>query len=307
MAVTLSSTAAPRTIQAVLGCGTKNCSSASQAHEYLKQQFPTSQPARAAALLLRAVSRCTMGCDMAAPYTEGQDVGSVNTEGVSLGALSASAAREALGTSGDKRRRGDMDTCSGFRGEDLIDMLFEKMADKYERTLKAAGFLRYMLTCLCSCPRRPSSVLHAFCASYVSTPVLQTAQTAYYPQPQPQPQPYDYYGQSYQYYGQQPVYAKYPAQLMYQGYESHQEEPPPPLVSLPQRRLTRGGKSTSGSRRRRTRQSRPGGRRSRRPNGRKSRRWCKRRSRRRSQMLSRRTSSSPQILANRPQPVEYRC
>ena len=110
-----------------------------QAHEYFKQQFPTSQPARAAASLLRAMARCTMGCDMAAPYTEGQDVGSVKTAGVSLGALSAPAAREALATSGDKRRRGDMDTWSGFRGEDLIDMSFEKMADKYERTLKAAG------------------------------------------------------------------------------------------------------------------------------------------------------------------------
>ena len=146
MAVTLSSTAAPRTIQAVLGCGTKNCSNASQAHECFKQQFPTSQPARGAASLLRAMARCRMGCDMAAPYTEGQDVGSVKTDGVSLGALSASAAWEALGTSGDKRRRGDMDTWSGFRGEDLIDMSFEKMADKYERTLKAAGLLRYMLT-----------------------------------------------------------------------------------------------------------------------------------------------------------------
>ena len=146
MAVTLSSTAAPRTIQAVLGCGTKNCSSASQAHEFFKQQFPTSQPARAAASLLRAMARCTMGCDMAAPYTEGQDVGNVKTEDVSLGALSASAAREALGTSGDQRRHGDLDRWSGFRGEDLIDMSFEKMADKYERTPKAAGLLRYMLT-----------------------------------------------------------------------------------------------------------------------------------------------------------------
>ena len=146
MAVTLTSTAAPHTIQAVLGCGTKNCSSASQAHEYFKQQFPTSQPAKAAASLLRAPTRCTIGCDMARPYTEGQDVGGVKTEGVSLRAPSASAAREALGTRGDKRRRGDMDTWSGFCGEDLIDMSFEKMADKYERTLKAAGLLRYMLT-----------------------------------------------------------------------------------------------------------------------------------------------------------------
>ena len=89
MAVTLSSTAAPCTIRAVLRCGTKNCSSASQAHEYFKQQFPTSQPASAAASLLRAMAWCTMGCDMAVPYTEGQDVGSVKTEGVSLGALSS--------------------------------------------------------------------------------------------------------------------------------------------------------------------------------------------------------------------------
>ena len=65
-----------------LGCGTKNCSSASQAHEYFKQQFPTSAPEKAAASLLRALARCTIG-DMAAPYTEGQDVGSVKTEGVS--------------------------------------------------------------------------------------------------------------------------------------------------------------------------------------------------------------------------------
>ena len=55
-------------------------------------------------------------------------------------------AREALGTSGDKRGCGDMDTWSGFRGEDLIDMSFKKMADEYQRTLKAAGLLRYMLT-----------------------------------------------------------------------------------------------------------------------------------------------------------------
>ena len=146
IAVTLTSTAAPRTIQAVLGCGTKNCSSASRAHEYFKQQLPTGAPAKASASLLRALARCTIGCDMAAPYTEGQDVGSVKTVGVSLGAVSASAAREALGRSGDKRRRGDMDTWSGFRGEDLIHMSFEKMADKYERTLKAAGLLRYRLT-----------------------------------------------------------------------------------------------------------------------------------------------------------------
>ena len=96
--------------------------------------------------MLRAMARCTIGCDMAVPCTEGQDVGSVKTEGVSLGGLSAAAAREAYGTSGDKRRRGDMDTWSGFRGEDLIDMSFEKMAGKYERTLKAARLLRYMLT-----------------------------------------------------------------------------------------------------------------------------------------------------------------
>ena len=63
MAVALTSTAAPRTIQAVVRCGTKNCSSASQTHEDFKQQFPTTQPAKAAAWLLRAMARCTMGCD----------------------------------------------------------------------------------------------------------------------------------------------------------------------------------------------------------------------------------------------------
>ena len=214
MAITLSSNAAPRTIQAVLGCGTKNCSTASQAHEYFKQQFPTSAPAKAAPSMLRPMARCTIGCAMAKPYTEGQDVGNVKTEGMSLGALSAAAAREALGTSGNKRRRGDMDTWSGFRGEDLIDMSFKRLADNYERTLKAAGLLCYMLTqdgaddetfanlgknwrlmssrdyddymtlkrqrvCHCCtrsacrtcrfyrCPWRPSSLLHALCASYV--------------------------------------------------------------------------------------------------------------------------------------------
>ena len=124
MAATLSSNAAPRTIQAVLGCGTKNCSSASQAHEYFRQQFPTSAPAKAATWMLRAMARCTIGCDMAAPYS--QDVGNVKTEGVSLGALSAAAAREALGTSGDKRRPGDMDTRIGFpRGRPYRHVLGE--------------------------------------------------------------------------------------------------------------------------------------------------------------------------------------
>ena len=82
--------------------------------------------------------------------------------------------------------------------------------------------------------------MHAFCASYVSTPVLQTAQPAYYPQPQP----YDYFGQPYEYYGQQPVYAKYPAQPMYHGYGSHQEEqpPPPPPGIPPAPEVDEGGK-----------------------------------------------------------------
>ena len=74
----------------VLGCGTKHCSSASEAHEYYKKQFPTTAPAKAAASMLRAMARCTIGCDMAEPYTEGKDVGNVKTE--------------------------------WFRGEDLIDM-----------------------------------------------------------------------------------------------------------------------------------------------------------------------------------------
>ena len=29
------------------------------------------------------------------------------------------------------------------------------------------------------------------------------------------------------------MYAKYPAQPMYHGYESHQEEPPPPAPGIP--------------------------------------------------------------------------
>ena len=146
MAVTLLLNAAPRTTQAVLGCETRNCSSPSHAHEYLKQQFPTSAPAKVAASMLWAMAWCTMGCDMGAPYTEGQDVGNVKTEGVSLGAVSAAAARAALGTSGHKRRRGNMDAWIAFRGEDLIDMFFERMADNNERTLKAARLPRYMLT-----------------------------------------------------------------------------------------------------------------------------------------------------------------
>ena len=81
--------------------------------------------------MLRAMARCTIGCDMAEPYTEGQNVGNVKTEGVSLGALGAAVAREALGTSGDKRRRGHMDKWSAFRGEDLIDMSFQRTGDKH--------------------------------------------------------------------------------------------------------------------------------------------------------------------------------
>ena len=115
-------------------------------------------------------------------------------------------------------------------------------------------------TCrLYRCPRRPSSLLHVLCASYVLcllpslAPLItaaralrvirvgsyfgyrrcipQTAQPAYYLQPQL----YDFFAQPYEYHGQHPVFAKYQVQPMYHGYGSHREEhvnqeeqPPPP-------------------------------------------------------------------------------
>ena len=179
-----------------------------------------------------------------------------------------------------------MDTWSGFRGEDLIDMSFERMADEYERTLKAAGLL-YMLTkdgadnetlanlgkngrlmssrnyddCMTlkrqrvghCCTRSACRTCRVYrCPVVPHHGCMRSARHACGLLFYPQPQLYDYYAQPYEYYGQQLVFAKYQAQPMYHGYGSrreghvHQEEQPPPPPPLPNRWLTRGGGLTGG-------------------------------------------------------------
>ena len=44
LAATMLSRAEPRTIQAVLSCGTKNCSSVTKAVEHFQRLYPTAQP-----------------------------------------------------------------------------------------------------------------------------------------------------------------------------------------------------------------------------------------------------------------------
>ena len=84
MAITIWSTAAPRRIQAVPSCGTKNCSNPSQAPEYFPHKFPNIAPHRAAASIIRMVGWCTQGRSSAEPCAEPAQ--GVKPQGVALGA-----------------------------------------------------------------------------------------------------------------------------------------------------------------------------------------------------------------------------
>ena len=62
------SRAEPRTIQAVLSCGTKNCSSVTKAVEHFQTLYPTAGAEGAAKGILRRVGDCVSGCGEAGEF-----------------------------------------------------------------------------------------------------------------------------------------------------------------------------------------------------------------------------------------------
>ena len=62
VAATMPSRGEPQTIQAVLSCGTKNCSSVTKAMEHSQWLYPTSRAEGAAKSILRRVADCASGC-----------------------------------------------------------------------------------------------------------------------------------------------------------------------------------------------------------------------------------------------------
>ena len=137
------SRAEPRTIQAVLSCGTKNCGSVTKAMEHFQPVHPTAG-AEVAQDYLRRLGDCFSGCAAAGEF-ETQDPKS-KPEGIPLASLSGCEARGVLDIgSGRRGQRSEMSDVLAFRMKDVIDMDLDGLIQKYNRTLRAAGLLRYML------------------------------------------------------------------------------------------------------------------------------------------------------------------
>ena len=144
LAATMVSRAEPRTSQAVLSCGTKNGSSVMKAMEHFQTLYPTAGAEGAARSILRCVADCVSGCAEAGEF-ETEDLKS-KPAGIPLASLSGREARGVLGTGGRPRGpRSEMSHVSGFHVKDAMDMDLDKLIQKYNRTVRAAGRLRYML------------------------------------------------------------------------------------------------------------------------------------------------------------------
>ena len=68
LAATMLSRAEPRTIQAVLSCARKNCSSVTKAMEHFQTLYPTAGAEGAAKSILRRVADCVSGCAEAGEF-----------------------------------------------------------------------------------------------------------------------------------------------------------------------------------------------------------------------------------------------
>ena len=144
LAATMLSRAEPRTIQAVLSCGTKNCSSVTKAVEHFQTLYPTAGAEGAANSILRRVGDCVSGCGEAGEF-EAEDP-KPKPGGIPLASLSGREARGVLGTGGRPRGpRSEMSDVSGFHVKDVMDMDLDELIQKYNRTVRAARVLRYML------------------------------------------------------------------------------------------------------------------------------------------------------------------
>ena len=138
------SRAEPRTIQTVLSCGTKNSSSVTKAVAQFQTLYPTAGAEGAAKSILRRVGDCVSGCGEAGEF-EAEDP-KPKPGGIPLASLSGRQARGVLGTGGRPRGpRSEMSDVSGFHVKDVMDMDLDELIQKYNRTVRAAGLLRYML------------------------------------------------------------------------------------------------------------------------------------------------------------------
>ena len=136
--------AEPRTIQAVLPCGTKNCSSVTKAMEHFQTLYATAGAERAAKSILCRVGDCVSVCAEAGEF-EAEDPKS-KPGGIPLASLSGREARGVLGTGGRPRGpRSEMSDVSGFHVKDVMDMdqdeLIQNMGGAFLRRTTAWGVL----------------------------------------------------------------------------------------------------------------------------------------------------------------------
>ena len=144
LAATMLSRAEPQTIQAVLSCGRKNCNSVTKAMEHFQTLYPTAGAEGAAKSILRRVGDCVSFCAEAREF-EAEDP-KPKPGGIPLASLSGREARGVLGTGCRPRGpRSEMSDLSCFHVKDVMDMDLHELIQKYYRTVRAAGLLRYML------------------------------------------------------------------------------------------------------------------------------------------------------------------
>ena len=115
LAATMLSRAEPRTIQAVLSCGTKNCSSVTKAMGHFQSLYPTAGAEGASKSILPRVGNCVSGCAEAGEF-EAEDP-KPKPGGIPLASQSGREGRGVLGTGGRPRGpRSEMSDVSGTRG-----------------------------------------------------------------------------------------------------------------------------------------------------------------------------------------------
>ena len=126
LAATMLSRAKPRTIQAVLSRGTKNCSSVMKAMEHFQTLYPTAGAEGAAKSTLRGVADCVSGCEEAGEF-ETKDP-KLKPGAVPLASLSGREARGVLGTGGWPRGPwSEIWDVSGFHIKDVMDMDLDEL------------------------------------------------------------------------------------------------------------------------------------------------------------------------------------
>ena len=144
LAATMLSRADPRTIQAVLSCGRRNCSSVTKAMEHFQTLYQTAGAEGAAKSILCRVGHCVSICAETWEF-EAED-SKPKPGGIPLASFSWGQARRVLSTGGRSQGpRSEMSDVSGFHVKDVMDMDQDELIQKYNRTLRAAGLLRYML------------------------------------------------------------------------------------------------------------------------------------------------------------------